>query len=142
MALENTRKLFLMERLTSIVPSTPKAIIYRIAVSLVKLSILLFYRRIFHFRRLLMIPWIVTGIVMAWCIAMTLVSIFQCQPILRAWDKSVLETCTNANAYLVAQTTAQHAYGYCHTCSANTHIMEVADSKISENCLDRDFLSR
>ncbi len=64
----------------------PELIIYHISVTLAKLSILLLYRQVISARRFLTVLWIVAGVVLAWCIALTLVSIFQCWPIHKVWD--------------------------------------------------------
>ncbi len=64
----------------------PELIFYHISVTLVKLSIFLFYRQVISARHFLAFLWIVAGVVLAWCIALTLVSIFQCQPVHKVWD--------------------------------------------------------
>lgn len=57
---------------------------------LVRLSLLLFYRRIFttHVRRIKIATWIVIAYVTAWAIASLIVFIYQCDPIYYFWDRT------------------------------------------------------
>ena len=59
---------------------------------LVRLSLLLFYRRIFtsHVRRVRITTWIVGSYVTAWAIASLIVFIVQCTPIHYFWDRTYL----------------------------------------------------
>ncbi|EFQ34111.1 uncharacterized protein GLRG_09255 [Colletotrichum graminicola M1.001] len=63
-------------------------IAYTITLTTIKCSTLMFYWRIFGARRSIRILiWILFGVVMAWCIAVLLVSIFQCIPTHAFWDR-------------------------------------------------------
>lgn len=55
-------------------------------MSLVKISILLFYRSLFRGRTLLIIDNILIGVVIAWCLSNLLPSIFSCRPISGFWN--------------------------------------------------------
>lgn len=59
---------------------------------LVRLSLLLFYRRIFttQVRRIRIATWIVGAYVTAWAIASLVVFILQCSPIHYFWDRTYL----------------------------------------------------
>lgn len=60
---------------------------------MIRLSILLFYRRIFSTGRFLLVTLIVGITCLVWYVAEVLVSIFQCRPIAGAWDKSISSQC-------------------------------------------------
>ncbi|KAK1951970.1 hypothetical protein LY78DRAFT_731711 [Colletotrichum sublineola] len=61
---------------------------YTITLTTVKFSTLLFYWRIFNTRTSIRPRiWIMFGIVSSWCIAVLLVSIFQCIPTNAFWDR-------------------------------------------------------
>ena len=53
----------------------------------IKISILLFYRRLFPARRLLVASSIIGAIVLAWYIAIQITAIFQCLPIHYYWRR-------------------------------------------------------
>jgi hypothetical protein len=68
-------------------------ILYGAAVTFVKFSVLAFYSRIFprnNFKTWLVTLAISSGL---WWILITLVSIFQCNPVQKAWDNEVEGTC-------------------------------------------------
>ncbi|CAG8885681.1 unnamed protein product [Penicillium egyptiacum] len=75
--------------------------IYVIAIAVIKVSILLMYCRIFPTREIRIASMILGGISVAWCIAIILVSIFQCTPIARAWDTRIPGTCINLKASFI-----------------------------------------
>ncbi|KAI9886879.1 MAG: hypothetical protein M1823_001315 [Watsoniomyces obsoletus] len=76
-------------------------IVYIIDITLVKGSILLFYRRLFDTRQFKRTSAIVAGIILAYCTAFVLVSIFQCTPIPHMWDKSIEGHCINTPIFLL-----------------------------------------
>ena len=78
-------------------------ILYYICVTLIKVSILLFYYRIFGvgktFKRTV---YVALGVVVAWCIAIVLGSIFQCTPVQAAWIRPFPHSkCINNNGALL-----------------------------------------
>ncbi|MCJ1456330.1 hypothetical protein MMC28_006691 [Mycoblastus sanguinarius] len=79
-------------------------ILYPIAITSIKTSILLFYIRLFGVHRPFEIAVYVTQtVVIAWCLASLLMAIFQCEPISDFWASQEARTnCTAANALLVA----------------------------------------
>ena len=62
---------------------------YTPAITAVKLSALLLYRRIFPSNNFRKILWIVGGIILCYTIAQETITIFQCVPISGAWDPAV-----------------------------------------------------
>ncbi|KAK1569460.1 uncharacterized protein LY79DRAFT_653959 [Colletotrichum navitas] len=63
-------------------------IAYTITLTTIKSSILMFYWRIFGARpSIRILIWILFGVVMSWCIAVLLVSIFQCIPTHAFWER-------------------------------------------------------
>ncbi|UKZ66655.1 uncharacterized protein TrAtP1_007826 [Trichoderma atroviride] len=70
-------------------------IFYKLTIGLTKMSIVLLYLRIFVQRWFRICCYVLLGIVTAYAIASTLVSIFQCSPITGAWDKSSNPTCVS-----------------------------------------------
>ena len=67
-------------------------LVYNFCLTLVKLSVLCFYQRIFattiRARRVL---WITAGITIAWCISVVLVCVLECIPVRASWDPSIHE---------------------------------------------------
>lgn len=68
---------------------------------LTKLSILLMYARIFPTRNFRIASFVLGGISVAWAIAIIFVSIFQCTPIARAWDKTIPGHCIDLKASFI-----------------------------------------
>ena len=73
--------------------------LYALAITIAKISILLFYRRIFNtivtFRYA---TYIVGGFCLLWFLVVMLVSALQCHPVSYAWDKMVDGTCIDLRA--------------------------------------------
>ncbi|KAK0628088.1 hypothetical protein DIS24_g10834 [Lasiodiplodia hormozganensis] len=75
--------------------------LYLSALPLLKVSILLFYLRIFPEKGFRRVVFVVIGLCVGYAIAFVLVSIFQCRPIKYAWlqwDDEHEGTCNNINA--------------------------------------------
>ncbi|PVI02634.1 hypothetical protein DM02DRAFT_508472, partial [Periconia macrospinosa] len=75
--------------------------IYITAVLLVKLSLLLMYRRLFPSREFKICLAIIAAIVIGWWIAILAVCIFQCNPISKAWLPWIEGTCINLKASFI-----------------------------------------
>ncbi|KAJ9134308.1 Cfem domain containing protein [Pleurostoma richardsiae] len=75
-------------------------LIYLAALPLTKISILLFYLRIFPRKPIRIATWVLIGLNAGYLIAFEVVSIFQCDPLegaWRAWDGSVTAKCRDIN---------------------------------------------
>ncbi|KAH6972889.1 hypothetical protein BKA56DRAFT_691503 [Ilyonectria sp. MPI-CAGE-AT-0026] len=75
-------------------------LLYLGALPVTKISILLFYLKIFPNREIRIACWVLIGLNVGYFIAFELVSIFQCSPIegaWRAWDKEFPAKCNNIN---------------------------------------------
>lgn len=74
---------------------------YSLTITIVKLSILLLYRRLFVTRTFKLLTLSVAGLCMAWFIAAVLTDIFQCHPISAVFDATMLFTdkCIDLQAY-------------------------------------------
>ncbi|KAL6869282.1 hypothetical protein ACO1O0_000606 [Amphichorda felina] len=70
-------------------------IFYKITINLTKSSILLLYLRIFLQRWFRICCYTLMGVILAYMVATTSSSIWQCTPIRGAWDKSVHPECIN-----------------------------------------------
>lgn len=68
-------------------------IFYKININMTKASILLLYLRIFIIKPFRVVCWVMLGIILSYMTASVFVSIFQCAPLPRAWDKSIPGTC-------------------------------------------------
>lgn len=84
----------------------PASITYALSITLVKVSILLLYRRIFstpNFRRNSLI---IGAVSVAWCIATILGQIFLCRPISASWHPDLIFTdrCNDVQAFWIAIT--------------------------------------
>ncbi|EKV11539.1 hypothetical protein PDIG_49820 [Penicillium digitatum PHI26] len=71
-------------------------------IAVTRVSILLMYCRIFPTREMRITSMILGGISILWCVAVILVDIFQCTPIVRAWDKRIPGHCINLEASFIA----------------------------------------
>ena len=74
-------------------------ILYTISLVATKISILLLYRSIFPGRRIALITNIVGACIIAWGIAVVLVSIFSCNPVRGFWDITVEATCVDTRHF-------------------------------------------
>ncbi len=81
----------------------PEEILYIVGFALVKLSVLLFYRRIFPGHRFKQALWIVAFLVVGWGVSMTFTSALQCIPIRKSWNPSIPGKCINLHAYYFGQ---------------------------------------
>lgn len=80
-------------------------VFYTVAAALIKFSTLLLYRRIFDVSKRLMVAcWVVAGVVSCYSIAQTVMSIFQCTPVHKAWDPATPGTCLDT--FVAASTPA------------------------------------
>ncbi|KAI1499600.1 integral membrane protein [Biscogniauxia marginata] len=71
---------------------------YKVTLNLTKASILLLYLRIFVQRWFRVSCHILLGIIICFMIATTASSIWQCNPVARAWDKTIPGTCISITA--------------------------------------------
>ena len=77
-------------------------VLYGTALLTIKLSVLSLYRRIFPIAKVKLIANIVQGVVIAWWIAVILVSIFSCNPINGFWDKLYTKSkCINMEHFFI-----------------------------------------
>ncbi|MCJ1396818.1 hypothetical protein MMC11_000008 [Xylographa trunciseda] len=74
-------------------------IVYKITITATKTSILFLYLRIFPHQKFRYATFAVMTFVVGYASASILVTIFQCQPISRVWDKSVAGHCINLTAF-------------------------------------------
>ena len=81
-------------------------ILYTTTISTAKLSILLFYRRIFETPVFRQVTQAVGFVVLAWFLAVVLVSIFSCTPIHGYWDHSIPATCIDSRAFYLGNSIA------------------------------------
>jgi hypothetical protein len=74
-------------------------LLYVITIGLVKISILLFYLRVFPLKSLHLASWAMIGYCVASTLAFLLVTVFQCHPIAYVWNKDLKGgKCINYNA--------------------------------------------
>lgn len=74
---------------------------YKVVVSLYKISILLFYKRIFIQKSFQIACWTVLALVVSWSLGVIFATIFQCVPIAGAWDPSVKARCIDTDAFWI-----------------------------------------
>lgn len=61
--------------------------VYDTSITLIRLSVLLFYHRIFGTDRGFKLSlWVSAGILVAWFLAITILAIFQCNPVAKQWN--------------------------------------------------------
>ncbi|KAG7114753.1 hypothetical protein HYQ45_016503 [Verticillium longisporum] len=79
-------------------------IFYKLTINLTKASILALYLRIFVQRWFRICCYVLVSIILAYMVATTASSIFQCSPISGAWDKSSKPTCIDLTKNCVTVT--------------------------------------
>lgn len=77
-------------------------IIYFVSLAATKMSILLFYTRLFPTREFKLAAKVITCIVSAWLIATILVSIFSCNPVRGFWTHEAGSKCINSEHFYIA----------------------------------------
>jgi hypothetical protein len=75
---------------------------YKVVVCLNKVSVILFFLRLFTGRRFRVACWICMAVVVAWSIGTIAATILQCVPIAGSWDKSIHAVCINSDAFWLA----------------------------------------
>ncbi len=76
-------------------------IVYSITLVTVKISILLLYRSIFAGRAFAIVVNVTSALVVAWGLALILVSIFTCKPIHGFWDVTIPSTCISSRDFFL-----------------------------------------
>ncbi|KAJ5799070.1 uncharacterized protein N7518_001138 [Penicillium psychrosexuale] len=76
-------------------------IMYVTTVATTKISILLMYCRIFPTREIRIASLVLGGMTLSWLVAIILVSVFQCNPIPRAWDTRIPGKCINLKGMFI-----------------------------------------
>ena len=76
-------------------------ILYTLSLVAIKISILQLYRSIFPGRGFIITTNVVGAGVIAWGIAVILVSIFQCNPVRGEWDLTVPATCISLEHFYI-----------------------------------------
>ena len=77
------------------------SLVYASAITSIKISILLFYRRLFDVQLFKLITAVIGGVCIAWWLAVCLVGVFECNPIYGIWDSSAQSTCIDAPHYYI-----------------------------------------
>ena len=75
--------------------------VYASALTTIKISILLFYRRLFITARFKLVTDILGGIVLVWWLVVIILQTVQCRPISGIWDTSVTASCINPQRYYI-----------------------------------------
>lgn len=68
-------------------------VLYALSITIVKISILQLYRRVFTIQPFRNLIYIVGGMCLIWFIVVIGVCLFQCRPIVAAWDRTVVGKC-------------------------------------------------
>lgn len=75
--------------------------VYLVSVALLKLSLLALYFRIFPTREFKLATYILSGLIILWCIALNCVAIFQCNPVKKSWLPTTPGTCIDLKAAFI-----------------------------------------
>lgn len=76
--------------------------LYIVTVGIIKLSVLITYNRIFPVIFIRRASLLLGGLTIAWMISISLVAIFQCSPLAKAFNPTVLGRCINLKAALIS----------------------------------------
>jgi hypothetical protein len=107
-----------------------------------KLSILLFYRRIFATRIFRQITNAVGFVVLAWFAAVILVSIFSCVPVNGYWDRTVPATCIDSRAFYLGNSIANILTDVIILTLPVAHGLALANLTQPKSCVDFDLWTR
>ena len=77
-------------------------VLYNVIIGCIKLSILLFYSRLFPTERFRKVSLLVAALIVAWFLACTIVSIFECVPIDTFWEPKSERRCVNLKQYILS----------------------------------------
>ena len=105
---------------------------YIVAIAMVKISVLFFYRRIFPSRRFLIILRIVGGFIMCYSTVQLLVFVFECIPIRGAWDPLIQAKCIHVNDMFIAMSAFDVLTGVMTLCLPIPLIWQLHVSKRSK----------
>ena len=76
--------------------------LYNTGLTLVKLSVLMFYRRVFGITRAkLIIYWIVGALLVGWFVAINFLNLFACTPVAKSWEHNLPGSCTDSKMDLI-----------------------------------------
>lgn len=77
---------------------------YNVGLTLLKLSVLLFYVRVFTLRKMWfnVTVWVVGGLCIAWVFGISFMAAFKCQPVQKAFNPTLSGTCIDFNATIYA----------------------------------------
>ena len=78
-------------------------ILFVIAITLIKFSILVLYTHIFNVRRFRQCTWIIGSICGLWCLFGIFFLVFQCRPIRAAWHFELQQTPGASNCFSIAK---------------------------------------
>ena len=92
---------------------------YGLTITLVKISILLLYRRIFDTPALRRVTLILGALCMCWFLASVLGELFLCSPLSASWDPRSMFTrnCGNLKAYLMGVTVSNMLLDFVILCT-------------------------
>ncbi|MCJ1261267.1 hypothetical protein MMC22_001131 [Lobaria immixta] len=91
-----------LENITNILKITfASEVIYSITFPVIKISILLLYRSLFPGRGFATITNAIGLMVIAWGVALLLVSIFSCRPVNGFWDITIPSVCINTRSFFI-----------------------------------------
>ena len=77
------------------------SILYASAITSIKLSILLFYQRLFTTPKFLLATRVLGAICVAWWFAVVIIQIFSCRPVQGLWDTSLDAKCVDPTFYFI-----------------------------------------
>ena len=105
---------------------------YIVAIATVKISVLLFYRRIFPSPGFHILLRIVGGFIICYSLVQILVFIFQCRPIRGAWDPFIKAECVHINDLFIVMSAFNVFSGITTLCLPIPLIWQLQVSKRSK----------
>lgn len=116
-------------------------IVYASAIMAIKLSILLFYRRLFITARFKLVTSIIIGIVLIWWLAVVIVQLLQCRPIQAIWDFSITATCINGTWYYIGVAVPNITTDVIMLCLPVRMVWRLQTSRVHKFALTLTFLT-
>ena len=103
--------------------------LYAVAIATVKISVLLFYRRIFPSPYFHIVLRIVGGFIMCYSLLHVLLFIFQCRPVRGAWDPFVQAECVHVDELFIVMSAFNVLTGITILCLPIPLIWQIQVSK-------------
>ncbi|KAM0794296.1 hypothetical protein BDR22DRAFT_792637, partial [Usnea florida] len=117
------------------------SIIYASSITAIKISILLFYQRVFPTRRFKLATRTLGGLVVAWWITVVTIQIFSCHPVNGYWDISIPSQCLKGAEFYISVAVANILIDIVMLCLPLRMVWRLQTSTMQKLALSMTFLT-